>query len=351
MGARPRLATLDSDGHPPAIYRTYVALTQSSINQQAIHQQQARLAGVDFNPAGLLGLQTERQAVQQQAAQAEQELATMVEEFQKLDAPIALQFNRLVSNYLKAFDCIQGVDKGNLANVLAALRIADSDTARFAEKVLLGFAMIRNGEDMSQGAGAQVVQELQRLAEVTQSSSVLGLSPINIDRMILSIWCQSDEKLTEEISFIKKDLESRKHPRVLYMLGIYHGSKRQFAEAKRFLRSARAKVDKDARKRGFISAEVLFFELCSDASKDLEAVADLVADVDAWQQNDPNSRMSWQLGRAKAVLASLEGRFDDAKQLVVESRAVAPPLGRKVLDSMSNSFNMNQRFTFESSPP
>ena len=27
MGARPRLATLDSDGHPPAIYRTYVALT------------------------------------------------------------------------------------------------------------------------------------------------------------------------------------------------------------------------------------------------------------------------------------------------------------------------------------
>ena len=27
MGARPRLATLDSDGHPSAIYRTYVALT------------------------------------------------------------------------------------------------------------------------------------------------------------------------------------------------------------------------------------------------------------------------------------------------------------------------------------
>lgn len=27
VGARPRLPTLDSDGHPPAIYRTYVALT------------------------------------------------------------------------------------------------------------------------------------------------------------------------------------------------------------------------------------------------------------------------------------------------------------------------------------
>ena len=27
VGARPRLATLDSDGHPSAIYRTYVALT------------------------------------------------------------------------------------------------------------------------------------------------------------------------------------------------------------------------------------------------------------------------------------------------------------------------------------
>jgi hypothetical protein len=36
VGARPRLATLDSDGHPPAIYRTYVALTLLGCRSAAV---------------------------------------------------------------------------------------------------------------------------------------------------------------------------------------------------------------------------------------------------------------------------------------------------------------------------
>jgi hypothetical protein len=324
---------------------------QQGINQQVMHQQQAALAGVRFDSAALHGLQADQQAVRAQAAQAQQEHASMLEEYQKLDGPIVAQFNSLIANYLKACESIRAGGRDSVANMCATLRVAAADPSRFAEKVLLGFAMIRNGENMNGAAGLQLMQELQTATDVTQSSAALGLSPINIDRILLSILCQSGEKLSDEISFIKKDMESRKSPRILYVLGTYHGARKQFVDAKRFLRSAHAKAKEDARARGMIAADVLFCELCADSIKDLDSVSEFVKDIDAWEQNEPNIQMDWQFGRAKAVVASLQGKFEEARRLAANSSQVAPPLARKILDAMGESYGRKQRFTFESSEP
>lgn len=322
---------------------------QAAINDQATKRRQAQLARVGFDSSIIEGLSAQLPGLQQRLQQANMEHAAMIGEYKKLEGPIAPQFNKLLQSYDKAAVSVRRATRSDLDEMCALLGPRAAQTDGFAENVLLVGAMIRRGLDMDVPREKDAVEQLEKSAVVSQSSKALGLSPINMDRMVFSIMCETGEKLSEEVSFVKKNPGSRSDPGVLYMLGTYHGAKGQCADAKRYLRSARAKIKKDPHVRAIISSEIIFYELCADETKDLDDLADFVEDVVSFGGGEAESPvLDWQISRGLAVIDAMEGNFRYARRRVGEAITVAPPRVRSTLDEMGRVYAREERFLLTS---
>jgi tetratricopeptide (TPR) repeat protein len=299
------------------------------INMQAAHIRSAAQAGFDVSPALMAQLQAEQRSLQ---AVHKEELAhhrEMLSDHQLITQPVAQQYSRLIDSYGQAVKIINKATVAELKQVQSLLERTIYEGG-FTESVLLAYAMIRGGHDAGRAGDL-----LLMAGDVLKSSEALGFSPINMNRITLSIRCETGEDLQKTMRFIKSNRDITKSPAALYALGAWYESKGQWGEAARHFRMAWAKTEGDPVNHGVAAADVVF---CTYKEDKLDPAAldgkfgEFVEDIRAVEQaGNLNTPEEWQVCRGLATIDLINGNLNGAKQHAKRGLQFAPPLGKRAL--------------------
>lgn len=305
-----------------------IARLNGPITMQLGHKKQAEhMPGASFDPTVLNGLLNQQRELHIALANQERLRAQTTQDNAAFDKPVLEKFNRFQSAYGAARKIIRKASQDEL-NKLAAILEQHRDQP--AAIVLLASVTIRGGAEP-----AQLVDELERIAPELQSSPVMGMSDINLDRILYSILLESNENTDATISKLKKDNAAMKHAGVLYVVGTHFAANGKFADATRHIRNARNRMKRESFEKGLLAAEIIFYEFCKGDWKE-EKNQDLLNDVVNIPNDQADLEAEWRIQRAMAALASLAGNEAEMTKRIDKCRTISPPLAlRQLLDATS----------------
>lgn len=303
-----------------------------AINAAAIQQRQAQLQGRGANLAAGNAHVSEQAALAQQHQLALQEFGALRKESETLNEPTFRQFEALTRCYVAAAEHVENATPDELTEIVTLLKPRSRLPDGYAEMVLLAAATVR-----SRGDVGPLKEQLFRVGGQLQATKAMGFGAINMDRLNLSLFCETGEVLKDEVAAIKNNRVAMKDPRALCFLGNYCASRKQFQDAIRYFRNATAKQT-DEKSRGRIAADVIFYELCCTRK---QAPADMDKFIGFMEGLDSSG---WQVCRARAAIASLDEDFATAHQLASAAQLTAPPLMQQSLEVMVGKYKERERY-------
>jgi tetratricopeptide (TPR) repeat protein len=307
---------------------------QGQIERQVSHLRSAAQAGFQGSTAIINQLQAE-QRVLQGALQSERgHHRNMLDDHQRITGPVSHRYKQLVENYAKAAAILERATLPELRAACSLLEPKASKDGGYAEAVLLAYATIRGKLDASR------VGELIAKAGTTLSSSEsLGFSPINMNRITLSIRCDTGEDLDKTMKYVKNAREVTKSPAALYALAAWYESKEVWGEAARYFRMARAKIKSDPINRAIATSDLLYCQWRHGKLDSVDGVEEFIEDIEAVpQSSDPDEPSDWQVYRGLAVISLLKGDHQAATLHANKAMASAPPRIKKDLADLEAVF-------------
>lgn len=301
-------------------------------NAAAIQQRQAQLQGRGSSLAAAIAPVSEQAALAWQHQLALQEFGALRKESELLNEPTFRQFEAFTRCYVDAAEHVENAAPDELTEIITLLAPRTRLPDGYAEMVLLAAATAR-----SRGDVGPLKEQLIRVGRQLQATKAMGLGAINMDRLNLSLFCETGEVLKEEVADIKNNQVAMKDPRALCFLGNYCASRKQFQDAIRYFRNATAKQT-DKKSRGRIAADVIFYELCCSHK---QAPTDMGKFISFMEGLDPSG---WQVCRARAAIAALDEDFATAHQLATAAQLTAPPLMQQSLEVMVGKYKDRERY-------
>lgn len=293
------------------------------IAMQRGHQRQAELMpGIEFNPTVLVGLLGQQRELQLALQQQESIRLQTIRDNDAFEKPVLQRLDRYQAAYSQTRQLIRESSTEELARLVAILEQQGNEPTTV---VLKAIATVRCGADHQ-----RVSAELVEIAPALQSSLAMGMSQINLDRLLLSILLETPEDTDGRIASIKKNKPAMKHAGILYVVGTHCAAKGKFSEATRHIRNARNRTE-DNDYKGLLAAEIVFYEFCKGEEWNEEKHRDLIRDVENIVGDDATLGGEWQIQRAKAVLAA--SRDDGAEMRKREEicKKITPPLALRHL--------------------
>lgn len=319
-----------------------LAELRGKINYESEHLRHSAMAGHSLSPARLEQLHSQQQQLH---AVLQGELAhysSMISDHKLITNPVSQRYGQFLDGYADAISILQAAKHDDLEELCLLLApLADTDSG-YAEAILYAFATIRAGRDT-----AKLNSLLIRHKEKLESSELLGFSPVNMSRIMLSITCESSEDFKKSIAYIKRNRDALKSPAITYTLGTWHESKDQWSEAVRYFRMARAKLKDDARNKAIASADVIYCQWRHGKFKALADNQEMVDEVRAYASAEPGKQLNdWQVCRGLAVVTLIDGDDKTALRHLQQAIACAPPRIQTSLRGLQPSFSSQARLEY-----
>lgn len=307
---------------------------QGQIDRQVSHLRSAAQAGFQGGAAIINQLQAEQRTLQGALQSERGHHRNMLEDHQRITGPVSQRYKQLVENYAKAAAILERATIPELRSACCLLEQKAAEDGGYAEAVLLAYATIRGKLDAS-----RVGELITKAGATLTSSEALGFSPINMNRITLSIRCDTGEDLEKTMRYVKNARDVTKSPAALYALAAWYESKEVWGEAGRYFRMARAKIKNDPINRAIATSDLLYCQWRHGKLDSIDGIEEFIEDIEAVpRSSDPDQPSDWQVHRGLAVVSLLRGDYRAAESHVNAAIACAPPRVRMGLADLEAVF-------------
>lgn len=307
---------------------------QGQIQRQVNHLRSAAQAGFQGDASIINQLQAEQRTLQGALQTERGHHRNMLEDHQRITGPVSQRYDQLVENYAKAVAILERATIPELRAACSILEQKAAEDGGYAEAVLLAYATIRGKQDAS-----RVGELISKAGTTLTSSEALGFSQINMNRITLSIRCDTGEDLSKTMRYVKNARDVTKSPAALYALAAWYESKEVWGEAARYFRMARAKIKNDPINRAIATSDLLYCQWRHGKLGAIDGIEEFIEDIEAApQSSDPDEPSDWQVNRGLAVVSLLKGDHEAAALYANKAIACAPPRIKKELADLEPVF-------------